>query len=124
MSEIAGGPMVLSVAVRSSKLLPSRLWSKRFLPTPVRKRSMLPVGVEIGGGDAQAGLVQRQAECGRGILEAAVSLVHQQGVAQTLGADDRRGQVEIELAVAVDVEGGRRRTEASADPGDDTRGRP
>ena len=79
----------------------------------------LPVGVEIGGRDAQAGLVQGQAECGRGILEAVVSLVHEQGVAQSLGADHSRGQVEIELAVAVDVEGRRRRSEAGADPGDD-----
>ena len=78
----------------------------------------LAIGVEVGGRDAQAGLVQRQAERGRGVLESAVSLVQQEGVAQALGADDRRGQVEVELAVAVDVEGGDRRAEAGADPAD------
>ena len=60
-----------------------------------------------------------QPEGRRGVLEPAVSLVQQQDVADPLRADDGRGQVEVELAVAVGVEGGDGRAEAGADPADD-----
>ena len=88
------------------------------MPTPVRKRSSLAVGVEVGGGDAQAGLIELQAERRRGLQETAVPLVRQQGVAQAPWADDRRRQVDVELAVAVGVEGGDGRAEAGSNPAD------
>ena len=59
-----------------------------------------------------------QPERGRGILEAAVSLVQEQDVANALRSDHGRGQIEVELAVAVGVEGGDGRAEAGADPAD------
>ena len=104
----------------SSNVLPSWLRSSRFSPTPVRNRSIWPVGVEIARRDAQAGLVRRRGpNGGGGVLEPTVPAVQQQGVADALGPDDRRGQVEVEPAVAVGVERRDRRAEPGAGPADD-----
>ena len=72
------------------------------------------VGIEISRGNPQAGVIVRQPEGSRYILEAAVSLVQKQGVAHSLGSDDGGGQEEVELAITVGVEGGDGRTEACA----------
>ena len=77
----------------------------------------LPVSIEVGGGNADTGAILRQAKLGGGILEPAVTYVHEQGIANgSIGPDDGRRQEEVEPAVFVGVERGDGPSKASANP--------
>ena len=112
--------MAFRAGVRSSKTLPSLLWSSRFLPTPVRKRSIWRSASKSAAATPRLAWSSGRPKAAAASWKLAVALVQQQGVAQALGADDCRGQVDVELAVAVGVEGGDGRAEAGTNPADDS----
>ena len=67
----------------------------------------------------EAGGVVGQPKRSRGVLESAVPFVQEQDVMNALGPDHRRGQKEVEQAVAVGVKCRDGRAEPGADAADD-----
>src|SRR5262245_8070052 len=66
----------------------------------------MAIGVEVGGGNAQAHLVVRQAKRTCRVLEPTLAFLDQQEIVQALGPDSGGREIEVELAVSIGVETG------------------
>ena len=79
----------------------------------------LAIGIEVARGGPEADAISREVGRLRDVLEPAVAGVPQQHVAQPPLPDHRRGQEQVEPAVAVGVERDDRGSEAGPGPTDD-----
>ena len=77
------------------------------------------VGVEVAGGDAEAARSSPSPNSPVASAERPLAAVDQEGVADPSRPVHGRAEVEVELAVAVGVEGGDGRAEAGSGPADD-----
>ena len=120
MSERAGGPLGLEDRRDVLECLAVAVAQQAVVTDTGQEDIDVAIGIEVGRGHAQAGVIARQARTRPRHPRIGRPLYSRSKASRIpFGPDHGRGQKQVELAVAVGVESGGGRAEAGADAADD-----